>query len=230
MRVSVIIPTLNEAEGIGSLLVSLQAWRAAGHALIVSDGGSDDATVEVAAPFVDIIIDAPRGRALQMNAGAMRARGDVLWFLHADSIPPPEAPALIARAMQNGPARWGRFDVRLSGERGALRMVGALMNWRSRLTGIATGDQGIFVETELFREAGGFPPIALMEDVALSAKLKRFTRPACLREHIVTSSRRWEKNGVARTIAQMWRLRLAYWWGANPADLAKRYYPRKADG
>ena len=201
----------------------LQALRRAGHDIIVADGGSADATREVASPLVDQVLLAPRGRAAQMNAGAAAAGGDVLLFLHADTWLPENAPKAIARALEGNVSRWGRFDVRLSGRHPLLRIVEVLMNMRSRITGIATGDQAIFVEQGLFRASGGFPNIALMEDVAFSRQLCRIERPVCLRERVITSSRRWEDNGIVRTIVLMWRLRLAYALGADPMHLARVY-------
>ena len=169
------------------------------------------------------MLAAPPGRAVQMNAGARAAAGDVLVFLHADSRLPAGAAAAIARALAGG-ARWGRFDVTIAGRPRILRVVAAMMNLRSRLTGIATGDQGIFVERALFAAAGGYAQIPLMEDIALSKSLKRRGgRPACLRERITTSGRRWEAHGPWRTIVTMWRLRAAYALGADPARLAREY-------
>ncbi|MEO6696754.1 MAG: TIGR04283 family arsenosugar biosynthesis glycosyltransferase, partial [Gammaproteobacteria bacterium] len=164
-----------------------------------------------------------RGRARQMNLGAATACGEILLFLHADTRLPQNAGAVIHSGLAQTGARWGRFDVRLSGRPPLLRVVEALMNWRSRLTGIATGDQAIFVRRDLFERAGGFPDIPLMEDIALSRILKRFSRPFCVRERVITSSRRWEQHGIVRTIFLMWRLRLAYALGADPEQLVRRY-------
>ncbi len=222
MRLSIVIPTLNEVTQIGALLSDLAPARRAGHELILVDGGSSDGTAGETAELVDCSIQAPRGRASQMNAGARAACGDVLWFLHADTRLPPEAPAALLRACREG-ATWGRFDVRLSSRQRVLRLVGRLMNLRSRLTGIATGDQGIFVTRAAFELAGGFPDIPLMEDIALSKALRRQAAPACLRVRLITSSRRWEKRGPVRTILLMWRLRLAYTLGADPRRLARHY-------
>ncbi len=222
-RLSIILPTLNEAHGIVPCLQPLQALRTRGHEIILADGGSRDATVTLAEPWVDKVIHSGRGRAVQMNAGARAAQGDVLLFLHADTRLPPDADALILNALQ---ARgWGRFDVRLSGSQLLLRVVATLMNWRSRLTGIATGDQAIFVRRALFEKVGGFPEIPLMEDIALARALKKCGPPLCLKQRVLTSSRRWEQHGILRTIFLMWRLRLAYALGADPAQLVKRYYP-----
>ncbi|MFO1396887.1 MAG: TIGR04283 family arsenosugar biosynthesis glycosyltransferase [Burkholderiales bacterium] len=223
MRLSIIVPALDEAAGIATTLAALQPLRARGHEVLVVDGGSRDATLVVARPLADRAFVAPRGRALQMNAGAAQATGDVLLFLHADSMLPPAADDAI-RAAIGGGAHWGRFDVRIAGRPWVLRLVAPAMNLRSRLTGIATGDQGIFVDRAAFTRAGGFPEIPLMEDVALSRALKRCAgRPACLRERIVTSGRRWETRGPWRTILTMWRLRAAYALGADPVHLARRY-------
>lgn len=218
---SVVIPTLNEAAAIRPALEALQALRAQGGEVIVVDGGSSDATVESAMPLADRVMRAPRGRASQMNAGAAAARGDALAFLHADTRLPAGAERLMAEALQG--FAWGRFDVEIDSPRLLLRMVAAAMNLRSRWSGIATGDQCIFVSAEAFRRIGGFPAIALMEDIAFSARARRTSRPACLRARVRTSARRWEKNGAVRTIVLMWRLRLAYALGADPGDLARRY-------
>lgn len=222
-RVTVIIPALNEAAQITAMLQALAPLRRRGHEVIVVDGGSSDGTPTLAAPLADQVLHAQKGRALQMNAGAHAATGDVLWFLHADTLPPPEADETILAALAQGDRSWGHFDVRLSGAGILLRMVAALMNRRSRLAGIATGDQGLFVRREVFERIGGFPEIPLMEDVALSRMLKRHSRPACVAKELVTSSRRWEQWGTWRTIFLMWRLRLAYFLGADPHKLAGQY-------
>ncbi len=221
--ISIVVPCLNEAPRIAETLGNLTPLRARGAEVIVVDGGSRDDTVAQAQPRADLVITAPRGRARQMNAGAAHARGEILFFLHADSIPPREADGLIINSLARSRRGWGRFDVAIDGRHPLLRAVERLMNLRSRLTGIATGDQGLFVTRMLFEAAGGFPPIALMEDVALSKRLKRFGRPVCLRHRILTSGRRWEKHGIARTVLLMWWLRLAYWLGADPDKLALRY-------
>ncbi|MBP1682140.1 MAG: glycosyl transferase family 2 [Proteobacteria bacterium] len=218
---SVIIPTLNEGAQIRSRLNALQALRGRATLLLV-DGGSDDDTVEQALPLVDQLIDAPRGRALQMNAGAAASRGEVLLFLHADTSLPASAAGDIEAAIDAG-AQWGRFDVRIEGTHRLLLLVARLMNWRSRRSQIATGDQAIFVRRDLFERVGGYPEQALMEDIALCRRLKRFAAPACLRACAVTSGRRWEKHGVLPTIVLMWRLRAAYFFGADPDQLAVRY-------
>jgi rSAM/selenodomain-associated transferase 2 len=220
---SIIIPCLNEAECIADTLAALGPARRRGAEVIVVDGGSDDGTADRAAPMADAVISAARERASQMNAGARRARGEILLFLHADSRPPEAVDGLVIDGLKRASRSWGRFDVSIDGAHPLLRAVERLMNLRSRLTGIATGDQGIFVTRTLFTAAGGFPDIPLMEDVELSKRLKRFGPPLCLRHRIVTSGRRWEKRGVLRTILLMWRLRLAYWLGADPRRLAVRY-------
>jgi len=223
MRLSIIIPTLNEAASVTATLEAVSGLRAAGHEVVVADGGSDDGTPGRAAAAADRVVEAPRGRALQMNAGAAVATGEVLLFLHADTVLPEGADGLVAHAVDGG-REWGRFDVRLSGRHLLLRVVERMMNVRSCWTGIATGDQAIFVTRQAWERVGGFPEIALMEDIALSRALKRCCgRPACLRPPVVTSSRRWEENGVVRTILLMWRLRLAYFFGADPEALAEVY-------
>jgi len=223
IRLSIVIPVRNEESVLCATLERLQLLRADGHEVIVVDGGSDDASVGTARPLADQVIVAARGRATQMNAGAAIATGDVLLFLHADSWLPADPADAIASAL-SADARWGRFDVVIDGRPAILRVVAWMMNARSRLTGIATGDQGIFVDRATFFDAGGYPSIELFEDIELSWVLKRRVgRPACLRQRIVTSGRRWERHGPCRTIIAMWRLRLAYALGADPAGLARRY-------
>ena len=222
MKVSIIIPTLNEARCIEENLRQVQALRREGHEVILVDGGSADETVAVARPLVDQLISGAPGRARQMNLGAHLAKGQLLWFLHADTRAPADAARQMIAAVQ-GAEGWGRFDVRLSGERLLLRVVEQMMNWRSRLTGIATGDQGIFVSRELFERIGGFADLPLMEDVDLSRRLKRQRWPICLRDRLITSSRRWEHKGPLRTIGLMWYLRLAYFLGVPPARIATYY-------
>ncbi len=223
-QISIVLPILNEEAYITACLDALQALRDQNCELIVVDGGSRDRSVALAKPLADRVVVSAKGRSTQMNAGARQASGDIFWFLHADSQPPSDAPHVIRAALTQPEHCWGRFDVRLSGYRPSLRMVEFSMNLRSRLTGIATGDQGIFVRRELFERIGGYPPISLMEDIALSRALKRHSRPVCLRQCILSSSRRWERDGVARTILLMWRLRLAYFLGADPDGLARNYY------
>src|SRR5690349_18506550 len=159
-----------------------------------------------------------------MNAGARVARGDALVFLHADTRLPENALDAISAALAR--SSWGRFDVTIVGEGWLLALVAAMMNLRSRLTGIATGDQAMFVRRDAFERAGGFPAIPLMEDVALSRALKKLGPPACLEDRVATSGRRWEKHGTLRTILLMWRLRAAYAMGADPRSLARAYDAR----
>lgn len=222
-RISNVIPALNEAAGIQSVLATLQPLRERGHEVIVVDGGSTDGTAALAVPLADRVTSSSRGRAVQQNAGALAASGDVLLFLHADTTLPDGADALVLDGLQRTGRGWGRFDVRLSGSHPLLRVVERMIGIRSRLSGIATGDQAIFVHREWFQRVGGFPELPLMEDVAISRALKRLGPPLCLRARVTTSSRRWEERGVARTILLMWRLRWAYFRGADPAELARRY-------
>jgi len=216
--ISIIIPTLNEERSLPSLLNAI-CQQGADYEVIVVDGGSADGSAELARPLCDRVVIAPRGRAAQMNAGAQEARGDVLLFLHADTRCLPGAPEAISQAMKTN--MWGRFDVEIEGTHPLLKVVAWSMNLRSRLTGIATGDQAIFVRRDAF---AGFPEIPLMEDVAFSRAMKRRgAAPACLRSRVRTSGRRWESRGVLRTVLLMWRLRLAYALGADPARLAEKY-------
>ncbi len=219
---SIIVPALDEAAIIADALQALAPFRQRGAEVIVVDGGSRDGTAELARPHADRVIMTKRGRGVQMNAGAHIARGEVLLFLHADTKLPPDADQMVSRALGSTDI-WGRFDVRIEGRSPLLALVAALMNWRSRLTGIATGDQAMFVTREAFAEAGGFPEILLMEDIAFSQRLKRMARPICLTARVATSGRRWERHGVVRTMLMMWRLRMAFFLGADPAALARRY-------
>jgi rSAM/selenodomain-associated transferase 2 len=217
-RLSIVVPVLNEAATLREALAALAPLRSRGHEVIVVDGGSDDARASLAQPACDRLLVTPRGRALQMNSGALVASGDALLFLHADTRLPERADALIFAALEH--ATWGRFDVRIASRHPLLMLVAWGMNLRSRLTGIATGDQAMFVRRDAF---GGFPEMPLMEDVALSRLLKRRGRPACLRARVTTSARRWEARGVLRTIVLMWRLRLLYALGTPPQRLARDY-------
>lgn len=220
MTLSVVMPVLNEAATIETALTALAPLRARGVEVIVVDGGSQDGTAELARALADRVLSAPRGRAAQMNAGAAVATGDALLFLHADTRLPDDADRVVLEALKS--SVWGRFDVSFD-EDGWLRLVAMMMNTRSRLTGIATGDQAMFMTRAVFAQAGGFPPIALMEDVALSARLKRLGRPLCLAARVTTSGRRWRQHGLWRTILLMWGLRLRYFLGADPARLARAY-------
>lgn len=221
-RFSIVVPVLDEARGIAATLAPLQAARQANAEVIVVDGGSRDATCALARPLADAVLQAPRGRAAQMNAGAAAAKGEILVFLHADTTLPSNALEAIGAAIDGG-REWGRFDVTIAGSHPMLTVVSMLMNARSRWSGIATGDQAIFVRRDTFFAMGGFPQIPLMEDVALSRALRRVSRPAALADRVVTSGRRWERRGIYRTIVLMWRLRAAYALGADPHRLARRY-------
>lgn len=224
MHCSIIIPVINEAAGINDFLSHLQVLRQIGHEIIVVDGGSTDDTRERVRPHVDQLLECPAGRARQMNAGARVARGDVLVFLHADTLLPGSAMRDIEQALIAEGRTWGYFSVRLSGQQVMFRLIEWMMNRRSWFTGIATGDQVMFVRRELFESTGGFDEIPLMEDIAMSKKLKAYGWPACLRTKVCTSSRRWEQHGILRTVFLMWSLRLRYWLGVSPDVLVRRYY------
>jgi len=222
-KLSIIIPVLNEGEGIAAALDALAGMRALGTEVIVIDGGSRDATIQRARLRADLVISAPRGRAVQMNAGAAKATGDILLFLHAAPQLSRHADHVVLSGLERSGRAWGRFDVKIEGRHPLLLVVGFLMNIRSRLTGIATGDQAIFVRRDAFQKAGGYPEIPLMEDIALCKGLKRVSRPLCVSERAITSGRRWEENGVLATMMLMWRLRFAYFFGADPKELARQY-------
>lgn len=224
MRISVIVPALDEGRGIEGTLRSLAPVREAGGEVVVVDGGSRDDTVTCARPLADRVIEAEPGRASQLNAGAAAAAGDLLWFVHADTQVDPEALLDLRRAAADPGFVWGRFGVRLSGRRRLFRLIAILINLRSCLSGVATGDQGLCVRRAAFDSTGGFPEIPLMEDVAFSRVMRAHARPRCLPVRLTTSSRRWEQRGAWRTIWLMWRLRWAFWRGTDPAELARRYH------
>ena len=223
IELSIVMPVLNEAADIAETLQALAPYRARGVEVVVVDGGSGDATVAQATPLADRVVLAPRGRAAQMNAGAAGARGQVLLFLHADTRLPADADRMILASLAWSRRERGRFDVKISGRSALLPVIALFMNLRSRLTGIATGDQSMFVRRQAFEEVGGFPDVALMEDIALSKQLKRHGRPLCIGFKAITSGRRWDQNGVIVTMVTMWGLRLAYYLGAQPALLARFY-------
>jgi len=227
MRLSIIIPVLNEAEELPGLLGHLALRCGCDSEVIVVDGESEDGSQQIASQMGALVICGERGRARQMNAGASAARGDALLFLHADTRLPSTAQQAIEIAIQRGGGVrrdvWGRFDVCITGRPFMLRVIAALMNWRSRLSGIATGDQAMFMTRRAYEAAGGFPDQPLMEDVELSRRLLALSRPVCLRDRVATSGRRWETRGVWKTIWLMWRLRWLYWRGVPAGELAKSY-------
>jgi rSAM/selenodomain-associated transferase 2 len=222
MKLSIIMPVLDEAAEIEAALAALTSYRRRGVEVIVVDGGSSDGTAELARPLADRVLAGERGRAMQMNAGAAAAHGDILLFLHADTRLPEDADGLVVDGIARSGRVWGRFDVRIEGG-GLFDLISFMMNWRSRMTGIATGDQAIFATRTAFDAAAGFPAIALMEDVALSARLKRAGKPLALRARVITSPRRWRQHGTLRTMLLMWRLRFEFFLGVDPAKLARAY-------
>ncbi len=222
-RLSIIVPILNEAAGLPSMLAQLLKYQERACEVILVDGGSQDDSVAIArSAGLTVLISEP-GRAAQMNLGAQAAKGGVLLFLHADTQLPEQADQTILQGLARDARHWGRFNVRISGRPVMLRVVANLMNIRSAWTGIATGDQAIFVRRQAFQQVGGFPRQALMEDIEFCKRIKARSRPICLYEKVTTSGRRWEANGVWRTIVLMWSLRLAYFFGADPVKLAERY-------
>lgn len=221
MPISIIIPVLNEEKNIEILLQQLQEIRQEGNEVIVVDGGSIDDTVSIAKMFSDKVIKSKSGRALQMNSGASVAAHDALWFLHADTLIPDTAMKNIQQVLNKND--WGRFDIRLSGSNFLFRIIERLINIRSCLTGIATGDQAIIVKKNVFDAVEGYPAIPLMEDIELSYKLRKISKPICIKNPLITSSRRWEKNGIFSTILLMWRLRFLYWFGVSAEKLASQY-------
>ena len=227
MHLSIVIPVLNEAGGIAATLAAARAACAAyagmDTEIVVVDGGSSDASRSIATASAVQIVDSARGRARQMNAGAAATSGDILLFLHADTLLPTDAVSAIAAALTAQQACWGRFDVQIAGRAAMLPVIAWCMNSRSRFTGIATGDQAIFVRRTAFAALGGFAEQPLMEDIALSRRLKQQATPCCLRQRVTTAGRRWEQHGVWRTIVLMWSLRLRYWLGVSPEKLQRLY-------
>ena len=222
-KLSIIVPVLDEEAGITDALDALAPFRERGAEVIVVDGGSRDRTMDIAHAFADRVISAPRGRGAQMNAGAAEASGDVFLFLHSDTRLPPDADLMLRDGLNSSSWQWGRFDVQIAGRSALLPIIAGFMNWRSLATSIATGDQAMFATRAAFVAAGGFPDIPLMEDIELSRRLKRVSRPLCLAARVTTSGRRWDQRGVVRTMLLMWRLRLAHFLGMEPAALARRY-------
>jgi len=223
-KISIIIPVLNEAEGIDDFLQSLQALRKLGHEVILVDGGSDDHTCELARPLVDKLLHSKRGRAKQQTLGVQHASGYIFLFLHADTRLPDLAEYRILKKLANG-HYWGFFNVKLSGSHWLLRIIGKMMSWRSCLTGICTGDQAIFVKRSFYNKVNGIPDIVLMEDIEFSKRLSKAHKPVCLEEKVITSSRRWEQKGIIKTVIFMWTLRLSYFFRVKPEILHKIYYP-----
>jgi rSAM/selenodomain-associated transferase 2 len=229
-RISIIVPVLNDAASLKSQGPLLRAFQDLGHEVIIVDGGSSDDSRGVAGDITAKVVDCAQGRGLQMNAGADVAEGDPLLFLHADTrLEPGALQSLLAQRDRCGDTFWGRFDVRLDGDHWLFRVIETMMNLRSRVTGIATGDQAICMSRELFRRVGGFPSIALMEDIAMSKRLRGCAPPVRLKPAVVTSARRWLNRGIVSTIVLMWRLRLSYFLGADPARLARIYYGPEID-
>ncbi len=222
MKLSIIIPVLNESGTIKETLQSLEYLREKGHEVIVVDGGSHDNTMHLASDLADRITQSPSGRGRQMNLGTASASGDTYLFLHADTRLPPDVDKILA-SISELEEFWGRFDVCLSGKNWKFRIIEWLINLRSRFSHIATGDQAIFITKSLFQKVNGYPEIPLMEDIAISKRLKKISSPYCLRQKVVTSSRRWEERGIIRTVFKMWRLRLLYTFGVDPERLAREY-------
>lgn len=226
-QLSIIMPVLNEAACIDQTLAALAPLLQRGVELIVVDGDSTDGTASIAQAHGARVLAAPPGRALQMNAGAHYATGSVLMFLHADTVLPRDADVLVINALSTvvgGTRRvWGRFDVSITGRPAMLKVIAAMMNWRSRVSGIATGDQAIFMTRHAFAATKGFAVQPLMEDIDMSRRLLQLSPPVCLRARVLTSGRRWESRGVWRTVLLMWRLRFAYWRGVPAEQLAILY-------
>ena len=222
-NISIVVPVLNEASSLEGFLRPLYESCAKDCEILVVDGGSEDNSVQIAEKYSHKVITSPAGRARQMNAGAEYATGSILLFLHADTVLPEDFQNLIINEMQKKNKSWGRFDVSLSGKQFMFRVIENLMNFRSSVTGIATGDQAIFLRKSLFESVGGFSDMPLMEDIEFCEKLKQKESPLCLKQRVLTSSRRWEEYGIWRTIILMWQLRLAYFLGKDPVLLKRKY-------
>lgn len=222
-RLAIIVPVLNEIATLPALLAHLEHWQQRGAEVLLVDGGSQDHTAARAREQGFQVLDAPRGRARQMNAGARASRAANLLFLHADTRLPAGADRRVLAALSGSEQAWGRFDVQIDGRSRMLPLVAWMMNRRSRLTGIATGDQALFVSRRLFQQVGGFPEQPLMEDIEISKRLRQISAPFCLRQKVTTSGRRWDRYGSWRTILLMWQLRWAYWRGTPAQQLAERY-------
>lgn len=220
---SIIIPVLNEARFLAANKEKFGSWLREGHEILVVDGGSRDGSVNIARALGCKVFRTRASRGHQLGCGASHSKNDVLLFLHADTRLPPHAAEAIARALAGPDRHWGRFDVRFSNPRRVFRVIAWFMNKRSCLTGIATGDHALFIKREFYFGCGGYIDIPLMEDVELSRRLKRYASPACLSEKVVTSSRRWEQNGILKTVLTMWLLRLLFFLGQSPAKLARLY-------
>ncbi len=223
MKLSFIVPILNEAENLPILLDHLLPYLRGGNEIILVDGGSVDGSIQLATCMGFEVIRTHASRACQMNAGARRASGEVLLFLHADTFLPANAGLLIQQSLSATKRAWGRFDVHISGKSFMFKIISTMMNLRSRLSGIATGDQAIFVTRHAFEKIGQFPDQILMEDIELSVRLNRLSKPICISTPVRTSGRRWENYGVWRTIFLMWRIRWLYWLGVAPEELKKSY-------
>ena len=232
--VSIIIPIRNEADNLPHLFANINSLNPMPQQVILVDGGSKDNSINITQRYIEELmldnksainwqmVESIAGRAAQMNAGAALATSDVLLFLHADTQLPIDAISEVAAAMQK--SEWGRFDVQLDSRQPMLWMVSIMINWRSRLSDIATGDQAIFIKRALFKQVGGYPNQALMEDIELCKRLKGITKPVCLKSKVMTSARRWQQHGTWRTIILMWQLRFDYWRGVSADDIRQRYY------
>lgn len=217
--VSAVVPVLNDAEALGRLLADLRG--APGLEVVVVDGGSEDDSVD-AAKCADVVVTSAPGRGRQIRTGVDHASGEWLWFLHADSrVSRAVLGALYGCMTSPG---WGFCRVRLDGPGWPLRMVETAMNWRSGITGIATGDQGIFAHRRYLEAIGGVPALPLMEDIECCRRLRRLGRPRRVEPSLATSARRWQRDGALSTVLLMWSLRMRYWAGADAVDLARRYY------
>ncbi|MGO1232671.1 MAG: TIGR04283 family arsenosugar biosynthesis glycosyltransferase [Marinobacter sp.] len=223
MDLTIIVPVLNEIETLPALIEHLKHWQSRGAEVLVVDGHSDDQTAAEARSMGFSVIESPRGRAAQMNAGAQASQARNLVFLHADTRLPEQADHKILTALRDSEVAWGRFDVQIEGKSKWLPIIAWFMNTRSRLTGIATGDQTLFMTRQAFEEVGGFPDQPLMEDIEISRRLKQIASPMCLWEKVTTSGRRWDARGGWCTIWLMWQLRWAYWRGTPAEQLAERY-------
>lgn len=224
--ISIIIPVLNEEKNISAALENVERLNGEKE-IIVVDGGSIDNTMDIVKKKGIMLLSSQKGRGCQMNRGAEIANGDTLLFLHADTTLPENAITRIAETIKNHKIVGGRFDVRFDDDRFVFKLIAFLMNWRSRLTGIFTGDQAIFIRKSVFKDIGGYLEIPLMEDIALSKKMKRTGRVACLGDSTITSAKKWKEEGIIKTILLMWFLRLLYFFKISPRFLSRIYYRKR---
>lgn len=222
VKLSIIIPVLNEGDALTPFLKALILLKSQGVELIGVDGGSTDNSFELLSTYCDTSIQSSAGRSTQMNAGALKAKGHTLLFLHADTYLPSTALTDIEHALSQN--NWGRFNVQFEPNNLLLRITAYLMHHRSKFTHVCTGDQALFFKKKFFNQLNGFADIPLMEDVDISKRARKLSPLYALTSKVTTSSRRWQKHGTLKTILLMWWLRWLYFIGVEPCTLHKKYY------